>query len=571
MKKTLSFLLALMVLATSLAACGTATPSASESTSQTPVASASTEASASATPEASAPVDLTAVYNPPITVTYARSAGLDPKFPEGQTYEDNVFTREYLTELGINAKQAWAAQGLEQYETKLNLYIASGDLPDIIRVTNMGQFTRLAEAGLVEDLTEVFDTYASPLVKKSFEFDNGLAMKQVTLNGKIWAIPEGPTLMGNLEYTFIREDWRMNLGLPVPKTTEDLISMATAFAKQDPDGNKKDDTFGLVIGNQPYENYMEIRGFANSYGAYPTTWFEKDGKLVYGSTQPEMKNALAALAQMYRDGAIDPEFVAKNAYAASSDAVAGKGGICFGQFWLITWPLPDTNTADATHFWKPYPILNTAAGTANKGTMAQTTVSSSYLVRKGFANPEALVKMYNSYIDRLYGERFDAKKYHSDGDKNIFMLAPVGGIFGGNVNVRQNMEVTKAIDAKDESFLTTTEVKATYKGLAEYVDGNKDAAHLTQWLLFYGPDSVFGIENTVNTTGNFTRNLFYGADTPEMQRRMSILRSQEEAMILDIITGNKPIEFFDEFTANWNNLGGETITYEVNQWYQANK
>ena len=570
MKKTLSLLLACTVFLGAFAGCGTTIPASSESASQAPVATALVESSASAVPAASEPVDLTAVYNPPITVTYARNAGLDPKFPSGQTYEDNVFTREYLTELGIEAKQAWAAQGLEQYETKLNLYIASGELPDIIRVTNMGQFTRLVEAELVEDLTDVFQTYASPLVMTSFTSDDGLALKQVTRNERQWAIPEGPTQLGGLEYTFIREDWRLKLGLPVPKTTEDLVAMATAFAKQDPDGNGKDDTFGLVIGNQPYENYMELRGFANSYGAYPLTWIEKDGKLAYGSIQPEMKNALAALAQMYKDNIIDPEFVAKNAYAASSDAVSGKGGICFGQFWLITWPLPDTNTTDPNHFWKPYPILNTAAGTVNKGSMAQTSVSSSYLVRKGFSNPEALVKMYNSYMDKLYGDRFDAAKYHSEGDKAIFMLAPISGAFG-NVNTKQNLEVTKAIDAKDESFLTTTEVKATYKTLMEYVDGNKDTAHLTQWLLFYGPDSIFGIENALTDAQYYTRNRFHGADTPEMQRRMSILRSQEEAMILDIITGNKPIEHFDEFVANWNNLGGETITFEVNQWYEVNK
>ena len=570
MKKTLSLLLALLVLISSFAGCGGTTPAATDASAQTSAATASTEAAASESPAASEPADPSAAYNPPLTVTYARSAGLDPKFPTGQTYEDNVFTREYLSELGIDAKQAWAAQGLEQYETKLNLYIASGELPDIIKVTNMGQFTRLVDAGLVEDLTAAFDAFATPLVKQSFQSDKGLALKQVTRNGQLWAIPEVPTQLGGLEYTFIREDWRLKLGLPVPQTTEDLVAMATAFAKQDPDGNGKDDTFGFVFGNQPYENYMEIRGFANSFGAYPTTWIEKDGKLAYGSIQPEMKNALAALAQMYKDGAIDPEFVAKNAYAASSDAVAGKGGICFGQFWLITWPLPDTNTADANHFWKPYSILNTAAGTANKGSMAQMTVSSAYLVRKGFSNPEALVKMYCSYADKLYGERFDAAKYHSEGDKQIFMLAPVSAGYAG-VNTKQNVEVTKAIDAKDESFLTTTEVKATYKTLREYVDGNKDTAHLTQWLLFYGPDSIFGIENTLTEKNNYTRNRFYGADTPEMQRRMSILRSQEEAMILDIVTGNKPIEFFDEFVANWNNLGGETITFEVNQWYEVNK
>lgn len=65
--------------------------------------------------------------------------------------------------------------------------------------------------------------------------------------------------------------------------------------------------------------------------------------------------------------------------------------------------------------------------------------------------------------------------------------------------------------------------------------------------------------------------MFNGGDTPEMLRRMSILRSQEEAMILDVITGNKPVDYFDEFIKNWFALGGETITFEVNQWYDKTK
>lgn len=567
MKKTLLLLLVFLFL---VAGCGTATPATTGTAIPAPTSESQAAPVETVEATASAPVDLTALYNPPLEVTYARNAGLDPKFPDGQDYEDNVFTREYLVELGIATKQAWAAQGLEQYETKLNLYIASGELPDIIHVTNMGQFSRLVDAGLVEDLTEVFETFATPLVKKSFESDDGLALQQVSRDGKLWAIPEGPTQLGNLEYTFIREDWREALGLPVPETTEDLLQMANAFATQDPDGNGEDDTFGLVIGNQPYENYMAFRGFANSFGAYPLCWIEQDGKLVYGSIQPEMKAALSAMSKLYADGAIDPEFVAKNAYAASSDAVAGKGGICFGQFWLITWPLPDTNAANPDQYWKPYPILNTTAGTANRGSMAQTRVNSAYLIKKGFSNPEALVKLYNAYMERLYGDRFDAEKYHSIGDKSIFMLAPVGGAMG-NINTKQNLEVTEAIATGDTSVLSTTEVQATYQSLLEYKNGTRDTAHLTQWLLFHGKDSIFGIENTLTDTGAYTRDRFYGSDTPEMQRRMSILRSQEEAMILDIVTGNKPVDYFDEFVGNWNALGGETITYEVNQWFEQNK
>jgi putative aldouronate transport system substrate-binding protein len=570
MKKLLVLAVAALMLAVPLFGCHSA-PAPT-----TPTTAAPTEAASAAPtepPKADGPY---AKYEPEIDLSFALSAGLDPKFPAGQDYYKNIWLTEFKADLGINAKYIWEAAGLEQYETKLNLAIASNELPDIIYCTNQGQMSRLIEAGLVEDLSALFDAYASPALKQSFESDGGMAMKQTSFEGKLYGMPKGPVVMNNLEYAYIRQDWMDKLGLTAPKTTEDLLAIAEAFAKNDPDGNGTADTYGLVIGNQPYENYMEIRGFANCFGAYPTTWILKDGKLAYGSVQPEMKNALAALAKLYLDGAIDKEFVAKNAFAASSDAVAGKGGLCFGQFWLITWPLPDTNKNNgdnSSKYWKPYPILSTATPTQNHGTMGQQRVSEAYMVRKGYEHPEALFKLMNHYQDRLYGDKFDAVKYHSEPETGnaIFMLSPIQAYGAGNVNVGQNLAVTKALDSKDESVLVTPEQKATYKSVKEYADGNHDSAHMSQYLLFYGPDSTFGIENAAVTSNNFTLDQFYGADTPEMLRRMSILRGQEEQMILDIITGNKPVDYFDEFVTNWFSLGGETITFEVNQWYEKVK
>ena len=39
----------------------------------------------------------------------------------------------------------------------------------------------------------------------------------------------------------------------------------------------------------------------------------------------------------------------------------------------------------------------------------------------------------------------------------------------------------------------------------------------------------------------------------------------EDEMYLKIITGEKPIEYFDEFVAQWKALGGDVITQEVQE------
>ena len=63
------------------------------------------------------------------------------------------------------------------------------------------------------------------------------------------------------------------------------------------------------MGNDLYGNQFDIKGICNAYHAYPTYWVEdKEGSLVYGSTTPEMKQALSTLAELYAEGLIDQEF-----------------------------------------------------------------------------------------------------------------------------------------------------------------------------------------------------------------------------------------------------------------------
>lgn len=562
MRKSIgSILMILLVLSVLISGCG----STATNQSPTPTPSASTGTSATPEPEK----DLSGKYSPEITVTYARGAGLDVKFPTGQDYENNIWLNEYKSELGIVVDTVWTAEGPDAYETKLNMSIASGDLPDIFKC-NAGQFQRLVEADMVENLTASVEKYASEQTKTLLQADGGEGIRQCTVGGELKGLVETGIAAGSYEFVFIRDDWRKNLNLPEPKTMEDVLNIAKAFTTQDPDQDGKADTYGLGISNKPFENYFAVKGFMNGYGAYPHQWIEKDGKLVYGSTQPEMKTALLALKKLYDEKLIDPEFIVKDSYKVSQDAVAGNVGMGYGQFWLQTWPLPDGYKADGAD-WTAYPIVFDSAVT-DKGINAIQELQGVYVVRKGFSNPEALVKMYNMFLDRVFGGTADLKKYKNDGEHDIMYLAPVVTFIGEDRNAVMNRVVTAAIDQKDETGLIELDQKNTAESVKKYLAGDKDVANWTAAKLFYGPASVYGIVNSNYLANNLLKpDAFYGADTPEMVRRMSILNSSEEEMVLQIIIGDKPIEYFDEFVANWNKLGGETITFEVNQWRDSLK
>lgn len=282
-----------------------------------------------------------------------------------------------------------------------------------------------------------------------------------------------------------------------------------------------------------------------------------------------MKAALTSLKTLFDEKLIDPEFIVKDSFKVSQDAVAGKSGIGYGQFWVQTWPLPDAYKANQAD-WTAYPV-QFAQGVAEKGINATMKLNQMYAVKKGFSNPEALIKMYNMFLDRMFGGKADLKKWKNDGEFDVMGLSAVQSFIGADRNTVISNLVTDAIDNNADTSTMDVEQKGCYDATKKFIDGDKDVANWMNYKLYYGDSSVFGLVKMFKENNLLKPNLFYGPDTSEMVRRMSILKANEEEMILKIITGDKPIEYFDEFVTNWNKLGGETIAYEVNAWRDSLK
>ena len=56
--------------------------------------------------------------------------------------------------------------------------------------------------------------------------------------------------------------------------------------------------------------------------------------------------------------------------------------------------------------------------------------------------------------------------------------------------------------------------------------------------------------------------VFYGV-TSSMQTMWESLSKMESETMLKIVTGEKPVEYFDEFASTWKTAGGDVITQEV--------
>ncbi|GGG79028.1 extracellular solute-binding protein [Paenibacillus radicis (ex Gao et al. 2016)] len=498
-------------------------------------------------------------YDPPIEVTAVRPISEGMEYKSGESLDNNAWSRAYEADLGIKIKYLWTTPDA-QYAQKINIAIASDDMPNIAEV-NAAQLKRLIEDDQLQDLTSVYEQYASPLTKKILSEDGGNAIKSSTFDGKMYAIPKMGSGIGQSQVLWIRTDWLKKLNLEEPKTMQDVLAIAEAFAKKDPDGNGAADTYGLGVNKDLWGFYAGLEGFFNGFHAYPNIWVkDASGKLVYGSVQPEMKQALQKLQEMYATGVLNKEFGTRDASKVNEDANAGKVGMFFGFFWNSGW-LQDGKTNNPDMEWKAIEIPS-IDGEAAKS-QVPFAISTYYTVKKGSAHPEAAVKMLNLALEKIYGETAEPEIYNVDKDgMSAFSYTLLYGE-APRKNLDAMLHIKSALEANDPSSLNLEE-KGYYDNIMNYRGGDRAFWSAEK---MYGPEGSLSVLDAFMQKGLTMDNQFFGAPTQTMVDREGTLQKQQVQTFTSIIMGGS-IDQFDAFVSTWNKQGGEQMTKEVNDWSQ---
>ena len=501
-------------------------------------------------------------YEPPIELSFVRETdeGLESLINglPGETLEDNRWTRLDEEVLGIKIKYDWTAIG-DLYRQKFGASIASGNIPDVVQV-NAQQLRELSNAGLIEDLTDVYEQYASTLTKRVLSEEGDGPFETATIDGKLMGIPQTSSSIEDADLLWIRTDWLNRLGLKPPTTMQELLTISKAFTEDDPDHNGKDDTFGIGATKNLGDPVMGLVDLMAGYDAFPNIWIKnQQGKLVYGGIQPEVKTALKVIQDMYRQGQIDPEFALKDGEKANKLITSGKIGMIYGEQW-VSFLLNTSRDNDPNADWQAYPIVS-ATGDAAKVPLKFNT-NTYFAVKKGYEHPEAIIKLFNLHLEKNWGQTAEYEKYYNTTASAVWLLSPVTPS-----PTRKNLEAFRQIKAASRignKDLMKDEAKYIKKRMDTYLSGNDYGGW--GWLKTYGPAGAFSIIDQYEKNGQLLYESFVGAPTDTMIDKQLILSDLQNETYLNIILG-RPINEFAQFVNNWYKLGGDKITDEVNQWY----
>ena len=213
---------------------------------------------------------------------------------------------ELLLEEKFNVDIEPIFYGWGETNQKKVLLLASGVTPDLmIQMDPANLFTDVEQDYIAELPYETLKMYAPELTKYITEY---IPNSWITTryDGKNWGIPNYNHSHETGNTAIWRKDWLDKFGLEVPETLDEMHDAFVKFSKEDPDGNGKNDTWGITTGlGTKTHTFNEIFG---AFGVNPYGWMEIDGEIEYGGLQDGVKEAIKILAAWYKEGLIHPDF-----------------------------------------------------------------------------------------------------------------------------------------------------------------------------------------------------------------------------------------------------------------------
>ncbi len=519
--------------------------------------------------------DMWTKYDEPVDVYFVKAVNVSGD--QVDYTQENPFIDFIREQLGINIKYKWVTTG-DAYQQRVALMLAGSDLADVM-VVNATTMRQMYEADQLADLTEVWEQYADPFTKELMGYGSSISFETGKINGQLYGIPNSIPVHETMHALLLRTDWLEKLGLEQPKSFADLEKVLYAFAQQDPDGNGAADTYGIGMNKNLYGDGFEMQSIANMMHAYPNAWIEKDGKIVYGSVQPEMKAVLAKLAQWYKDGLIDKEFTVKDCNVESELVMQGKLGAFTGVQWvsLMMDCIPTSWRDDVNSAWEIHGVPEFSIDDQPAKPIVYDNTNSFIVVRKGYEHPEAAVKILNMMhkIGAGNSGEYFATPEEFTGVWDYFGWMPLmPESIHGNIVKWVNVNAALAEDS-NEKVLYNTNAFNLYNNINDYLgetdyrhSGDTDArgtAGYMYGLMFCGKN--FGLATQYAEQGLLEYDMKGAIVTDAMVDSEATLNKLELETFTRIITGEADIDEFDTFVDQWMLLGGEEVTESMNEYY----
>ncbi|MEC0330495.1 extracellular solute-binding protein [Paenibacillus macerans] len=238
-------------------------------------------------------------------------------FPQPPS-KDVVAEIERLT--GVQLDLRWVPEGV--YTDKMMTGLTTNSLAKV-------SFVKFSDYNLVKNAirSDVF-WEIGPFLK---EFPNlgkldRKILDQTAVDGKIYGLyTERPS---SRQGVILRKDWLDHLGLRAPQTLEDLYEVMKQFTYNDPDGNGKQDTLGVVDRNDLVYGIFKT---LSSYFGTPNNWKIEDGHVIPEFMTDEYMDTMNFMKKLYDEKLINQDFPLTSKEIQRDKFIRGEAGVFIGS------------------------------------------------------------------------------------------------------------------------------------------------------------------------------------------------------------------------------------------------
>lgn len=448
--------------------------------------------------------------------------------------------------------KAWYVDS-NNFQENLNVRFAGGEMPDVLVIDNLSLLPTYVDGGIVAELPLDLVREKAPNYSKAIDdLGDPSAWSLMAYNGKNYGIVNSATVYPMA--MIWRKDWLDKLGLDVPETLEEYEEVLTAFVEQDPDGNGKRDTAGMA--ERAFGAVFGAYGLRCVTGGFPGFTVEEmqlgeDNVPFFPFIRPEAKEALTLLHSWYEKGIIDKEFITGENHGGyawlSHSFMNDKIGLTCAQPTHYLFASTDTSdeknwaicmkelkglNPDADIVFGPAPIgPDGKSGTEAWSKLGKLTC----ITTKAAEDPKKIEKFL---------EMLDA--YYTDVD---YIKLVNLGIEGKHYEMTENgpVRLMDGVEVRKEGVLQCD--FGSTKMYTEMVTPKKD---------------TFCKE----VTGNG----YYRFNAPPVKEFSDVIATLDtltEQAYFDMISGAKPLDYFDTYVEEFKKAGGEAAEKAVQEAYAA--
>ncbi|MGT2832743.1 ABC transporter substrate-binding protein [Streptococcus halotolerans] len=252
------------------------------------------------------------------------------------------------------------------FAEKRNLDISSGDVPDAIHNDGASdvELMKWAEQGVIVPVEDLIDEHM-PNLKKILDENPQYRALITAPDGHIYSFPwieelgEGKESIHSVnDMAWINKKWLDELGLDMPKTTDELVKVLEAFKTKDPNRNGKADEIPLsFINSAGNEDFKVLFGSFGTGDNDEHVVVGNDGKVDFTADNDDYKEGIKFMRSLYEKGLIDSEAFEQDWNTYTSKGNDQKYGVYF------TWD--KNNVTGSNEDYQVLPVLEGPDGEKN--------------------------------------------------------------------------------------------------------------------------------------------------------------------------------------------------------------